>query len=215
VTACTAFAQKQLKVVQTGYAPPFRSGSKLLLKFCGTECEQFNRKVYATLDLVKKFENKYKLADPKSITTNPDYNTYRPIALIAWLQEEHTDFVTDHKWPALATNFRRATMHREQVRNLAVASIPIRELATSATRLGTFSPTAHIKMANKKMLTEEQSLTQQMLNRPISMSINRWPHGSISSPKILPKLTGMRMARNGSFVLTVHANQQRKRDILH
>jgi hypothetical protein len=23
--------------------------------------------------------------------------------LIAWLQEEHTDFVTDHEWPALAT----------------------------------------------------------------------------------------------------------------
>jgi hypothetical protein len=104
VTACTAFAQKQFKVIETGYAPPFRSGSKLLLELCGTGCEQFNLKVYAKLDLVKKFENKYKLADPKSITTTPDYNTYGPIALIAWLQEEHTDFVTDHEWPALATN---------------------------------------------------------------------------------------------------------------
>jgi hypothetical protein len=103
VTACTAFAQKQFKVVQTGYTPPFRSGSKLLLKFCGTECEQFNRQVYAKLDLVKKFENKYKLADPKSITTNTYYNTYGPIALIASLQEDHMDFVTDHEWPALAT----------------------------------------------------------------------------------------------------------------
>jgi hypothetical protein len=45
VTACTAFTQKQFKVIQTGYAPPFRSGSKLLLKLCGTECEQFNRQV--------------------------------------------------------------------------------------------------------------------------------------------------------------------------
>jgi hypothetical protein len=103
VTACTAFAQKQFKVIQTGYAPPFRSGSKLLLKLCGTECEQFNQQVYAKLDFVKKFENKYKLADPTSITTNPDYNTYRPIALITWLQEEHPDFVTDHEWSALAT----------------------------------------------------------------------------------------------------------------
>jgi hypothetical protein len=101
VTACTALAQKQFKVIQTGYAPPFRSGYKLLLKFCGTECEQFNRQVYAKLDLVKKIENKYKLADPKSITTKPGYNTYGPIVLIAWLQEEHTDFVTDHEWPAL------------------------------------------------------------------------------------------------------------------
>jgi hypothetical protein len=103
VTACTAFAQKQFKVIQTGYAPPFSSGSNLLLKFCGTECEQFNRQVYAKLDLVKKFENKYKLADPKSITKNPDCNTKGPIALIAWLQEEHTDFGTDHELPALAT----------------------------------------------------------------------------------------------------------------
>jgi hypothetical protein len=55
VTACTAFPQKQFKVVQTGYAPPFRCVSKLLLKFCGTECEKFNRQVYAKLDLVKKF----------------------------------------------------------------------------------------------------------------------------------------------------------------
>jgi hypothetical protein len=70
--ACAEFAQKQFKVVQSGYAPPFRSGSKLLLKICGTECGQFNRQVYAKLDLVKKFENQYKLADPKSITTNND-----------------------------------------------------------------------------------------------------------------------------------------------
>jgi hypothetical protein len=97
VTAYTAFAQKQFKVVQTVYAPPFRSGSKLLLKFCGNECEHFNEQVHAKLDLVKKFENKYELSDPKSITTNNDYNTYGPIALIVWLQEEHTDFVMDHE----------------------------------------------------------------------------------------------------------------------
>jgi hypothetical protein len=65
ITACAAYAQKQFKIVQSWYAPPVRSGSKLLLKFSGTEYEQFNRKVYAILDLGKKFENKYKLADPK------------------------------------------------------------------------------------------------------------------------------------------------------
>jgi hypothetical protein len=58
ITACAAYAQKQLKIAQSGYAPPDRSGSKLLLKFCATECEQFNRQVYAMLDLVKNFENK-------------------------------------------------------------------------------------------------------------------------------------------------------------
>jgi hypothetical protein len=46
ITACAAYAQKQFKIVQSGYAPPVRSGSKLLLKFSSTECEKFNRQVY-------------------------------------------------------------------------------------------------------------------------------------------------------------------------
>jgi hypothetical protein len=69
----------------------------------GTECEKFNRQVYAKLDLVIKFENKYQLADPKSITTNTDCNNYDLITLIEWLHQEHADFVKDHEWPALAT----------------------------------------------------------------------------------------------------------------
>jgi hypothetical protein len=103
ITACAAYAQKQFKTVQSGYAPPVRSGSKLLLKCSSTECEQFNRQVYAMLDLVKKFENKYKLAYPKLITTHQDYSKYGPIALIAWLQREHTDVLKDHEWPSLAS----------------------------------------------------------------------------------------------------------------
>jgi hypothetical protein len=55
------------------------------------------------LDLVKKFENKYKLADPKLSTTHQDYSKYGPIALIALLQREHTDLLKYHKWPALAS----------------------------------------------------------------------------------------------------------------
>jgi hypothetical protein len=39
IRACAAYAQKQFKIVQSGYAPPVRSGSELLLKLCGTECE--------------------------------------------------------------------------------------------------------------------------------------------------------------------------------
>jgi hypothetical protein len=85
ITACAAYAQKQFKKIKSGYAPPVCSGSKLLLKFSTTECEHFNRQVYAMIDLVKKFENKYKLADPKLITTHQYYSQYGPIALIAWL----------------------------------------------------------------------------------------------------------------------------------
>jgi hypothetical protein len=96
ITACAAYAQKQFIIAQSGYAPPFRSGSKLQIKFCTTECEQFNRQVYAMLDLMKKFENKYELEDPKLITTQQDYSKYGPISLIAWLHQEHTDLLKDH-----------------------------------------------------------------------------------------------------------------------
>jgi hypothetical protein len=55
------------------------------------------------LDLVKKFENKYKMADPNLITTHQDYSKYGPIALIAWLHRERTEFLKDHEWPSLAS----------------------------------------------------------------------------------------------------------------
>jgi hypothetical protein len=103
IMACTAYAQHQFKIVHSGYVPPFNSGSKLLLKFGNTECDQFNRQSYAMLDLVKKFENNFKLADHKSITINHDFTKYGPIALLAWLQSGHTGLLKDHKWPALAT----------------------------------------------------------------------------------------------------------------
>jgi hypothetical protein len=78
-------------------------GEDITAKFCATECEQFNRQVYAMLDMVKKIENKYKLADLKSITTHQDYSNYGPISRIAWLKREHTDLLKYHYWPALAS----------------------------------------------------------------------------------------------------------------
>jgi hypothetical protein len=48
------------------------------------------------LELVKKFE-KIKLADPQSITTHLNYSKYGPIALITWIQWEHTDLLKDHE----------------------------------------------------------------------------------------------------------------------
>jgi hypothetical protein len=108
VTACAAFAQKTFKVIQSGYAPPFHYGSKLLLKFCNTKCEQFNRQAYAILYLVKKFERKIKLTDPKSVTTHVEYRTYVHIMLIAWIQKEHTALGTDHEWHTLASKLSQS-----------------------------------------------------------------------------------------------------------
>jgi hypothetical protein len=56
--------------MQNGYALPIRVGSKLLMKCTKTECEYFNRKVFDRLDKVKDMEDKYKLADPASITND-------------------------------------------------------------------------------------------------------------------------------------------------
>jgi hypothetical protein len=38
VTACTAMAQKYVKILQSGYAPPNKTGSKLLKKLTTTSC---------------------------------------------------------------------------------------------------------------------------------------------------------------------------------
>jgi hypothetical protein len=94
-------AQKYIKIMQGGYALPVKTGSKLLSKFTKTSSEEFNRKVFALLDAVKQMEKKYKLSDPKSIAVDTHYNTHGNIALIAWVQKEHTDLITDHDWPAL------------------------------------------------------------------------------------------------------------------
>jgi hypothetical protein len=80
---------------------PVKTGSKVLLKFTKTSSEEFNRKVFALLDAVKQMEKIYKLAYPTSIVVDTHYNTHGHIALIAWVQKEHTDLITDHDWPAL------------------------------------------------------------------------------------------------------------------
>jgi hypothetical protein len=84
VYAFCSDAQTQIKMLQIGYALPIRVGSKLLMKCTKTECEYFNGKVFDRLDKVKDTENKYKLADPASITNDAGYHEYGPIGVIAW-----------------------------------------------------------------------------------------------------------------------------------
>jgi hypothetical protein len=63
-----AEVQKQVKVIQTGYALPIRTGSKYLGKLTSTICERMNRKVNTMFDDVKNMEDRYKLSDPRAIT---------------------------------------------------------------------------------------------------------------------------------------------------
>jgi hypothetical protein len=110
VTACTTAAQKYIKILQSGYAPPFRTGSKLLKKLTVSSFEEFNRKPFAQLDLVKQMEGAYKLVDPKLITQDAEHATLGPIGIVAWAQKEHTQLVTDHKWPALASKLPKSNL---------------------------------------------------------------------------------------------------------
>jgi hypothetical protein len=48
-------------------------------------------------------EDKYKLADPASITNDVEYHDYVPIGVIAWAQKIHSKFLADHEWPGLAS----------------------------------------------------------------------------------------------------------------
>jgi hypothetical protein len=89
--------------MQRGYALPIRVGSKLLMKCTKTECEYFNRKVFDRLDKVKDMEDRYKLSDPASVKNNVGYHDYGPIGVIAWAQKIHSKFLSDHKWPGIAS----------------------------------------------------------------------------------------------------------------
>jgi hypothetical protein len=113
ISAFGAEVQKQVKVIQTGYALPIRTGSKYLTKLTSTSCERMNRKVYALFDDVKDMEDRYKLSDPWEITRDKAYSTLGPIGMIVWSQKLHATFVADHDWPALATNCRVPTLQRQ------------------------------------------------------------------------------------------------------
>jgi hypothetical protein len=110
ISAFGAEVQKQVKVIQTGYDLPIRTGSKYLTKLTSTSCERMHRKVYALFDDVKDMEDRYKLSDPRAITRDKAYSTLGPISLIAWSQKLHATFVADRDWPALATKLPSANV---------------------------------------------------------------------------------------------------------
>lgn len=112
ISALGAEAQKQVKIMQTGYALPIRTGSKFLNKITSTSSERMNRKVYALYDDVKTMEDRYKLSDPRALSRDKDYASLGPIGLIAWSQKLHATFLADHEWPALATKLPSANYAR-------------------------------------------------------------------------------------------------------
>jgi hypothetical protein len=205
ITACAAYAKKQFKIVQSGYAPPFCSGSKLLLKFCATECEQFNSQVYAMLDLVKKFENKYKLAEPKLITTHQDYSIYGPIALIAWLQRDHTELLKDHEWPALARKLPESNYLSKN--NGGTDRVDTRTCykCNKVGHIATYCPDK-----TEKRVT---SATRRDLNlRELPGRQEFLLRGNTSNQRISRSFIKMKRDASGNFAHIVSAKQHTKRD---
>ena len=96
-------ALRLIKIMQGEYALPVNTGSRLLQKVTRTSCEEFNRKVFNLLDFVKTMEHKYKVLDPRSLLLDKDYHQYGPVGVISTLQQIHGRLLSDHDWPALAT----------------------------------------------------------------------------------------------------------------
>jgi hypothetical protein len=114
VAACKVMAQKYVKILQSGYAPPNKTGSKLLKELTTKSCEELNRKVFTHLDRVKAMEKRYQLADPKLIIQDIEYHGLGPIGIIAWAQEVHTQLVTDHEWVALAAKLPESNLSKSE-----------------------------------------------------------------------------------------------------
>ena len=93
-------ALRYIKIMQSAYALPYATGSKILFKVSATESELFNRKIFARYDEVQAMEDKYELKDPKLLTADPDYPTLGPIPWCAYLQECYSDLIKKKNWPA-------------------------------------------------------------------------------------------------------------------
>jgi hypothetical protein len=75
--------------MQGGYALPGDTGLRLLIKLSKTSCEEFNRKIFSLLDLVKTLEYKYQVLDPLRLSKDPDFATLGPIAILSMLQHSY------------------------------------------------------------------------------------------------------------------------------
>ena len=114
-----ADAQKQLKIMNGGYAMPIHTGSGILKKLTKTSSEFFNRKIFSLLDLVKTMEHEYKLVDPKTLASDKDYVTLGPLGIIATLQAAHGALLTEHDWPAIASTLPQANVAAAPSANVA------------------------------------------------------------------------------------------------
>ena len=98
----TTEALRLLKIMDTGYALPYKIGSTLLMKVEKTSSNYFNNKIMGMQDVVKQMERSVgPLKNPALLKTLPTYHTHGPFALCAELQELYGELKRTHEWPAL------------------------------------------------------------------------------------------------------------------
>jgi hypothetical protein len=131
-----AEAQKQLKIMNGGYAMPIHTGSEMLKNLTKTSSEFFNRKIFALLDLVKTMEHEYKLVDPKTLSSDNDCSTLGLLGIVATLQAAHEALLTEHDWPALASVLPQANVAAAPSANASPTSTSASSTTPSATQGG-------------------------------------------------------------------------------
>ena len=83
-------AHRLIKIMSTGYALPYKTGSILLSKIESTSSSYFNQQIFRYQSQVKLMERSIgPLVDPKSIARHTDYPTLGPLGLCALVQEEY------------------------------------------------------------------------------------------------------------------------------
>jgi hypothetical protein len=135
--------------------------------------------------------------------------------LIAWLQEEHTDFVTDHEWPALATKLPQSNNASRTSAQPNSDKRPDTRTCYKCHTVGHIAPNCHQRNGKAKIYNggakpnaENYESSEQYESKPMAS----WKY---IEPKDLTKAHTDEDGKEWKFVLTVHAKQQRKKDILH
>ena len=95
-------ALRLIKIMNTGYALPYKTGSLLLSKVENTSSSYFNNKVMTYQDTVKAMERFIgPIKNPALMKHHGDYAQFGPMALCAKLQELYGELKHTNEWPAI------------------------------------------------------------------------------------------------------------------
>ena len=89
ISAFATSVLKLIKIMDSAYALPLRTGSDILKKVSNTSSEYFNRIVFKYLDETYRMEDKYALKDPALLKSDQLYSKYGPISICGILQVEY------------------------------------------------------------------------------------------------------------------------------